>query len=368
LKIAHIAAIRLSKESGMGRIAWNWQQAFEACGHQFIHIGIEECPRKIHPLLWGKQAYQYFEATIKEADVILAHEPAAGYFTHLNVPVLLVSHGIEQRGWGISQHFGFEKRTLKSFFIPKLLRFWSNTEGINRANKLLLSNQEDKDYAVEKHNRLPSDVLIFKNGYYENAVILTTPNTKITTFLFNASWLERKGIGVLVGAFIEVKKQFRNNWHLILAGVGNHETAILAAFTSNLKENITVLPYFSQSEEAALYQKADVFILPSYFEGQSLALTQAMASGLCCICSDNCGQRDFIQHQHNGLLFKTGNAQDLAQQIKHVLEQRNKIKIYGNAAYETVKDLTWQKVSEDVVTLCENLVSTAQKQKKMVKY
>jgi glycosyltransferase involved in cell wall biosynthesis len=366
MKILHVAAIRISKESGMGRIAYNWQQAFERNGHEFIHIGLDECPKHIHPLLWGRQAYQYVKEKMVTADAILVHEPAAGYFTHLAIPTVVVSHGIEPRGWDTAYIYGFRKRSFKALFLPHYLRFWSNTEGLKKASKIFICNNEDRDYVVKNYNRLPSDVLYFKNGYYENSLEKTKKPSPVTTFLFNATWLDRKGIGVLIAAFMTIKKQFPSEWHLVLAGVGYPEEVIYEAFPSDLKDNITVLPHFKQIDEAKLYQESDVFILPSYIEGQSLALTQAMASGLCCIVSDNCGQRDFVQHQHNGLLFKTGDAADLAQQIKHVLLHKNSIKIYGNAAYESVKDLTWQNVSNDVVTVCKNLVLAAKKQEKTV--
>jgi glycosyltransferase involved in cell wall biosynthesis len=363
MRILHVAAIRISKESGMGRIAYNWQQAFERNGHEFIHIGLDECPKHIHPLLWGKQACQYFKEKIGHADAILVHEPAAGFFTHLAIPTVVVSHGIEPRGWDTAHIYGFRKRSFKALFLPHYCRFWSNTEGLKKANKILICNNEDRDYVIKKYQRLPSDVLYFKNGYYENSPQKTKLPSPVTTFLFNATWLDRKGIGTLIAAFTEIKKLFPTDWHLILAGVGKYEKAIYQAFPSDFKQNMTIIESFSQSQEANLYQESDVFILPSYIEGQSLALTQAMASGLCCIVSDNCGQRDFIQHQHNGLLFKTGDAADLAQQIKHVLLDKNSIKIYGNAAYESVKDLTWQNVSHDVVMVCENLISAAKNQK-----
>jgi glycosyltransferase involved in cell wall biosynthesis len=344
----------------MGRVAWNWQQAFEARGHTFIHIGIDECPKRIHPLLWGQQAYQFFKKTVKNADLILVHEPAAGYFVHLDIPVLVVSHGIEQRGWEISEKYGFEKRTLKSFLLPQFIRFRSNTEGLRRATKVFLLNEEDKNYVVKRHKRQPSDVIVLKNGYYADYIPSSKSNliSDKTTFLFNASWLERKGIKVLVEAFKAIKKIFPDGWHLILAGVGDHKEAIYQAFSDDLKDDITVIPTYSPSEEVKLYEKSDVFILPSYFEGQSLALTQAMASGLCCIGSDNCGQLDFIQHGKNGLLFKTGDAADLTQQIKSVLTHKNNIAVYGKAAHESVKNLTWDAVSQDVVDVAYGFIRT----------
>ena len=358
LTIVHVASIPLTEETGMGRIAWNWRKAFEEKGYTFIHIGSKECPLSGHHILWGKQAKNYLKEHNIKPSLILAHEPASGYFTDLGVPVVAFSHGIEKRGWAVEAQYHYRNQTFKSLFMPDFIRFNASVKGLKKSDKVLLSNNEDVDYLVNVLKRTPNGVTVFKNGYYEANIPKKkeTPLSNHTTFLFNASWLERKGKTMMIEAFDEVYKTFPSNWTLILAGVGNQKDAILEAFPSHLHTNIEIMPYFSQAEETALYERADVFILPSYFEGQSLALTQAMASGLCCIGSDNCGQRDFIEHQKNGLLFKTGDVEDLVTQIKSVIENKDLAATYAQEAKQRVADYTWSNVSHEVVDLCESLI------------
>ncbi len=322
LTIVHVASIPLTEETGMGRIAWNWRKAFEEKGYRFIHIGSKECPLSGHHILWGKQAKNYLKEHDIKPSLILAHEPASGYFTDLGVPVVAFSHGIEKRGWAVEAKYHYRNQTFKSLFMPDFIRFNASVKGLKKSDKVLLSNHEDVDYLVNVLKRTPDGITVFKNGYYEANIPKKKkpPLSSHTTFLFNASWLARKGKTDMIQAFDKVFQTHRSNWTLILAGVGSHTEAILQEFPSHLHTNIEIVPYFSQAEETSLYERSDAFILPSYFEGQSLALTQAMASGLCCICSDNCGQRDFIEHQKNGLLFKTGDVHDLATQIKSVIE------------------------------------------------
>jgi glycosyltransferase involved in cell wall biosynthesis len=381
MKIVHVASINLSEETGMGRIACNWKKAFEKQGHEFIHVGNKECSKAFHPILWGKQAANYLKIKGIQPDLILVHEPASGYFFDFGVPVVLFSHGIEARGWKIEAQFHYRNQTFKSLFLPEYFRYKSNAIGLKKANKLLLSNSEDVDYVINHFNRKIKDVIIFKNGYYEeNIPQKRTPEEKSgqapqykaensdktaleanerVVFLFNASWLERKGKKDMIAAFIQLQKEFPNQWQLILAGIGEHKNAILSEFPSDLHQNLDIIPRFSQAEETKLYERADVFLLPSYFEGQSLALTQAMASGLCCICSDNCGQHDFIKHEDNGLLFKTGNAVDLAKKLKWVLQNKSLIPIYAKHAQQTVKSYTWDKVGDEVVEVCTGLVNAS---------
>ena len=358
LTILHVASIPLSEQTGMGRIAWNWRAAFEAQWHKFLHIGTKECPDALHPTLWGKVAKNYMLDKHIKPDVILAHEPASGYFIGLGVPVVVFSHGIEKRGWAAEAKYHFRNQTFKSLFMPEFIRFSASVKGLKKADRVMLSNEEDKDYLINVLKKSPEGISIFKNGYYEANIPQKKdpPQYKTLSFLFNASWLERKGKTMMIQAFDEVSKVFPNDWRLVLAGVRHEEADILKEFPKHLHPNVEVIPYFTQSEETALYERCEAFILPSYFEGQSLALTQAMASGLCCICADNCGQSDFIKHQENGLLFKTGDVQDLATQIKSILENKNLVATYAQNAKKRVAGYTWSNVSQEIVELCESLV------------
>ncbi len=370
LTVVHVASIRLTEETGMGRIAWNWRKAFEEKGYNFIHIGSKECPMgEQHIILWGKAARNYMNSQNIKPDLILVHEPSSGYFTDMGVPVVSFSHGIEKRGWAEEARYNYRNTTFKSLFMPDFIRFNASVKGLKRSDLVLLSNEEDKEYLINVLGRKPKGIAIFKNGFYEANIPKknTPPRREIgtgqynehspLTFLFNASWLERKGKTMMIQAFEEVHKAFPTDWTLILAGIGNHKEDILHEFPKRLHPNLEIIPTFSQAEETALYERSDIFILPSYFEGQSLALTQAMASGLCCICSDNCGQRDFIEHQKNGLLFKTGDVQDLARQIKSVIQNRDLITQYAERSKQRVAGYTWQNVSREVVDMCEGVLN-----------
>ena len=64
-----------------------------------------------------------------------------------------------------------------------------------------------------------------------------------------------------------------------------------------------------------LLQKHDVFVLPSRYEGLGLSILEAMASGVPVVASNLDGPSELIRPGINGLLFESGNAEDLAQKI-----------------------------------------------------
>ena len=53
----------------------------------------------------------------------------------------------------------------------------------------------------------------------------------------------------------------------------------------NILDNVTILQH--RNDVSSLLQMADIFLMPSLYEGLSVAAVEAQASGILCLCSDN---------------------------------------------------------------------------------
>ena len=69
-------------------------------------------------------------------------------------------------------------------------------------------------------------------------------------------------------------------------------------------------------------QACDLFVMPSRYEGLSLAMIEAMACGLPIIASDVRGLKDYITNEQNGLLFPVGDYKALAERILQLANNR----------------------------------------------
>ena len=71
-----------------------------------------------------------------------------------------------------------------------------------------------------------------------------------------------------------------------------------------------------------IYQVADVFLFPSFQEGLSIALIEAMASGLPIVCSRIRGNVDLIQDGKGGLLYEPTDHKGFNEGIKKIYRDR----------------------------------------------
>lgn len=73
-----------------------------------------------------------------------------------------------------------------------------------------------------------------------------------------------------------------------------------------------------RNDVVELYKMADVFVFPSKREGLSVALMEAMASGIPCAVSCIRGNIDMIEEGKGGTLFSVFNNEEIKRKIKHI--------------------------------------------------
>ena len=346
--IVHVSEVNISPNGGMGRVELNWKQEFERRGYQFIHIGPQEIGNLKHPGLFPYKAFQYFKRLGIKPLLVIVHEPAGGAFVNKGFPVFIESHGLEQRNWNLSlqKKLGQENISWKTKILFPIWRLRNCNKGLKNADFLLLINQEDKDF-VKLHFAVPDKkIFVFKNGAYPNEV--KSVKNKVPKILFNASWIERKGIKLLVEA-AAILHQKGILVQYLLMGTGKKAIEILKDWPVILHQYVEIIEKFDSNEEQEILSKADLFVLPSYYEGQPLSLLQAMAAGLCCITTDCCGQKDIITDGIDGYLFERGNLNLLVTKIEICLSNSVAMEQIGANAKITMLQRTWERTNIETV-------------------
>jgi glycosyltransferase involved in cell wall biosynthesis len=162
-------------------------------------------------------------------------------------------------------------------------------------------------------------------------------------FLFAGKFIEIKNPFLLIDAFIQLKQQ-NDNVRLLVVGNGILENKInerINQLPMRISSSITLLPFQDQTQMKLLYRAADVFILPSKSETWGLSVNEALASGIPVIVSDQCGSSaDLVKNDVNGLVFKSGDIQDLVQKMQKMCNDEFREKLAGKSK-DSLKNYTY---------------------------
>jgi glycosyltransferase involved in cell wall biosynthesis len=82
--------------------------------------------------------------------------------------------------------------------------------------------------------------------------------------------------------------------------------------------------------------EADIFVLPSYYEGISIALLEAMSAGLPSVITNVGGNSEVIIHNENGFLYPSGDVNSLSNYIIKLYQNTSLRKDMGEKAKERV--------------------------------
>jgi glycosyltransferase involved in cell wall biosynthesis/LmbE family N-acetylglucosaminyl deacetylase len=129
--------------------------------------------------------------------------------------------------------------------------------------------------------------------------------------LYSGRLISRKGYDLVLAAWPKIYAAYPDA-HLLVVGGGSDES-IAALKQLDIKMGGGTITYVGGVADPAPYLAAsDLYLFPSRREGLPNALLEAMACGCACIASDIGGCVDLIIPEKTGLLFPSGDAQEMA--------------------------------------------------------
>ena len=132
-----------------------------------------------------------------------------------------------------------------------------------------------------------------------------------------------KGIDILIHAFSQILKKFPH-LHLDIMGQGEILSNLVELTEAlGISKNVYFLGEKNKETVLKAYKKSYCTIIPSQSEAFGFTVIEAMSVGTCVIGANNTGIKEIILHEETGLLFETGNSDDLALQLERVLVDEN---------------------------------------------
>lgn len=223
--------------------------------------------------------------------------------------------------------------------VPKgQMRFYRNAARL-RGNSTPVAEAIRSELPAEDHARV---------GMIPNPLPFTIPDEttlqeKKNVLLYCGRVHPEKGIHVLIQALSMLKTPWPlkvvGPWHIDQGGGGKDYHDQLVAAARGLPVEI-LGPIYDMEKLNQLYHEAAIFAYPSLAEkGETFGLAplEGMAWGAVPVVSDLTCFKDFIRHQHNGIIFdhRSGDAAGaLASQLEHLQRDPELLKTLSNRAVE----------------------------------
>jgi glycosyltransferase involved in cell wall biosynthesis len=169
----------------------------------------------------------------------------------------------------------------------------------------------------------------------------------------------RKGVMELLDALRLLVREGRR-LKLVVSGIGPDVDAVRARVKGNELEDLVELTGHASYEDApGVYRRGHLFVSPTYAEGFSNTLLEAMATGLPIVSTRAVGVVDCLEDGRDALLVPPRDAHALAQAIARLLDDAALRERLARTALAEVRELySWQAVGRRIQHVYGRLVGT----------
>lgn len=165
-----------------------------------------------------------------------------------------------------------------------------------------------------------------------------------------------KGLEYLIEAMKLIQETYPNSVLLLVGSDhGNKKNLEALIQKNNLKEKIFFTGIVPHEKIPAYLNNSHIFVLPSLSEGFPNVILEAMASGLPIVATRVGGIPEIIENEVNGFLVKPKDAKEIADKISLLLNDGLLRKSISLKNKKKAKLFSWEKVSERLEEIYENL-------------
>lgn len=228
--------------------------------------------------------------------------------------------------------YTFTARSMKARVLGFIVRMLYRV-GFACLKGIIFQNADDLAEFTAKHLADPKKCAMVNGSGVNMDKFAPQPYPEKTRFFMLSRLLKSKGVGEYLRAAEIIKKEYPDVEFGIL---GKYETAmqdaipeadvekyIRSGIVERYDETHNVLPY---------YANCSVYVLPSYREGTSRTVLEAMACGRPIITTDTNGCRETVKDGETGFLVPVENAEAVADAMRKFIEDPSLIRRFGEAS------------------------------------
>jgi len=306
----------------------------------------------IHKVVWTIDTLLHYpQAYLKCKKILKDFNPDILHFIHYGAPILLYPL--------LNKNCVY---TLHETHYPSFTNKWLY-KLLNRKMNIFIAVSNHISNTLQNLNIPSSKIKLIYNGIIppknNDYVFDELENTKIQLGIVGqiAFW---KGHEILLEAINILNTKRITNFHLQIFGNSINDSYLEKLeniiILKNLTNYITWRGFIANADD--IYKSIHVVIIPSIVEESfSLTVAESMIRGKAIIISNKGGMLELISNGVNGLIFSSGNSNQLAECLELFITSKEKIYLFGLKAKEkAIDNYTYEIMTSNYIKAYQSII------------
>lgn len=219
----------------------------------------------------------------------------------------------------------------------------------SQADKVVCNSHAQEEF-IRKHYPTLSDKLLTVTNFIDSDTFKPADSDNATQdihcngarrIIVTARVCRRKNVHGLIKAAALLRDrgvQFSIDWYGLMRENRYFRRCIRTIEKAGLDGSFRILR--ASGDVAGLYRQYDIFALPSFYEGTSNSLAEALASGMTIVCSDVSDNHLYVREGANGFLCNASDPSSIADALQKALTLDNEaMKRFGTVSRQAAVSL-----------------------------
>lgn len=277
--------------------------------------------------------YRLTMLLIKEKpDIVLAYTIKPVIWTGIASIFIKTKYYALITGLGYTFHGDSYLRRLLKIFVKFLYKI-----AMLNSFKVIFQNEDNKKVFIDGNIIKPEKACLVNGSGVDINFYKKTLIPDQLSFLQISRLLGEKGIREYCKAAEIIKDEFPEISFNLL-GEEDHSKDGIPIEEIKAWENKKVINYFTPTNDVRPYiANSSVFVLPSYHEGISRSVLEAMSMGRPIITTNAPGCKETVVNGINGWLVGVGDVNQLVEKMKWFVKNQDKITSMGNESLNIIR-------------------------------
>ena len=226
-----------------------------------------------------------------------------------------------------------------------------------QADRIIAVSENTKNDILRFYKINSDKIDVIYSGIDDNIYKLPKKDSSLGKYLLFVGTIEpRKNVSGLINAYHILKTKYKIPHKLIIAGMlgWSYNDVPLLVEKLKLQNDVEFTGYITRERTNILYNNADVFIYPSFYEGFGFPILEAFKCGAAVVTSNTSSCAELAKDA--ALLVNPSDTEEIAESIFKIISDENLKQTLQLKGLNRAKEFSWKNTANNTLKLFERVV------------